>query len=213
MYKYGHAATPLDLMSYDEADEQPSIFLLHEGKRQTMLAVFNWTDKPRSHTFSPADLGLAPDHKFLGTDALSDMPPAVHSAAAFNFDSSDKSATITDQPPHSVRLIKIVDQSIAATPLQFTIDVASPIEAGKPAKLSVRNLDPGTPIVDFGWSFGDGTFEKGDVTGHTYTHAGNFTIGVTAVGVDGSTVTNTIPIQVTGAVSPDFHFDQNRRQQ
>ncbi len=213
MYKYGHAATPLDLMSYEDADEQPSIFVLHEGKRQTMLAVFNWTDQPRSHTFKPADLGLAHDHKYSGTDALSDMPPAVHSAAAFSFDSTNTSATLADQPPHSVRLIKILDQTIPATPLQFTIDVATPIEAGKPAKLSVRNLDPTIPIVDFGWSFGDGTFEKGDVTAHTYTHPGNFTVGVTAVGVDGSAITNTVPIEVTGAVSPDFHFDQNRRQQ
>jgi hypothetical protein len=211
MYKYGHAAVPLDLMSYDEADEQPSVFVLHEGRRQTMLAIFNWTESPRSHSFTAASLGLAPDHKYLATDALSTMPPAVASAAAFSFDPGMMTATLKDQPPHSVRLIKFIDQTVPATQLKFAIDGGSPALAGKPVKLAVRNLDPGNPIIDFGWSFGDGTFEKADSTSHTYTRAGTYTISVTAVGIDGSSLTETVPIEVTGAISPDFHPDQNRR--
>src|SRR5580704_2051252 len=70
MYKYGHAATPVDLMSYDEADEQPSVFVVHEGTRQTMLAVFNWTEKPRTHTFTAAQLGLRPEGSYAAIDAL-----------------------------------------------------------------------------------------------------------------------------------------------
>lgn len=211
MYKYGHAAVPLDLMSYDDADEQPSVFVLHEGRRQTIIAIFNWTETPRTHSFTAASLGLAPDHKYLATDALSTMPPAVASAAAFSFDPGMMAAVLKDQPPHSVRLIKFVDQTIPAAQLNFAIDGASPALAGKPVRLGVRNLDPGNPIIDFGWSFGDGTFEKGETADHTYTRAGTYTISVTAVGIDGSTLTETVPVEVTGAIRPDFHPGQNRR--
>ncbi|HYA26031.1 MAG TPA: glycoside hydrolase family 36 protein, partial [Terriglobales bacterium] len=60
MVRLRRAATPLDLMTYSADDEQPSIFLLHEDKRQSMLAVFNWTENPRSHEFKLEELGLTP---------------------------------------------------------------------------------------------------------------------------------------------------------
>lgn len=213
MYKYGHAATPVDLMSYAEADEQPSIFLLHEGKLQTILAVFNWTDAPRTHTFTAADLGLPADHKFFASDALSDAPAAVASAAQFGFDGAGSKATLQDQPPHSVRLIKIVDQSVPRAPLDFAIHVPPFALAGKAAKLSADERDPGSPVIEYLWNFGDGTSATGDSFDHAYTRAGTYTISVTGYGVDSATATREVTIQVTGEVSPDFHFDRNKRQQ
>jgi hypothetical protein len=213
MYKYGHAATPVDLMSYADADEQPSIFVLHEGKLQTMLAVFNWTEGPRTHTFTAADLGLPADHKLFASDALSDEPPNVASAAQFGFDGASSRATIQDQPPHSVRLIKIVDQSVPRAPLDFAIHVPPFALAGKAAKLSAEERDPGSPVIEYLWNFGDGTSSTGDSFDHTYTRAGTYTISVTGYGVDSSTATREVTIQVSGEVSPDFHFDQNKRQQ
>ena len=44
MVKLGRASLPLDLLTYTEKDEQPSIFLLREDQRQSILAVFNWTE-------------------------------------------------------------------------------------------------------------------------------------------------------------------------
>jgi len=38
MAQLGRASIPLDLMTYRREDEQPSVFLLHEDRRQTMLA-------------------------------------------------------------------------------------------------------------------------------------------------------------------------------
>ena len=41
--KLGRAAVPFDLLSYSVEDKEPSIVLLKEDGRQSMLAVFNWT--------------------------------------------------------------------------------------------------------------------------------------------------------------------------
>ncbi|HEX5481306.1 MAG TPA: glycoside hydrolase family 36 protein, partial [Terriglobia bacterium] len=64
MNRLGRAAIPLDLMTFDPADEQPSIFLLPEDRRQYMLAVFNFTEQPRSHSLTLADLRLGGHHQF-----------------------------------------------------------------------------------------------------------------------------------------------------
>ena len=58
MARLGRSSTPLDLMSYLPEDRQPSIFLLKESSRQTMLTIFNWTEKARTHTVTLASLGL-----------------------------------------------------------------------------------------------------------------------------------------------------------
>jgi len=58
MAKAGRASTPVDLMAYEPEDGQPSVFLLRQSPRQSILTVFNWTDEPRSHSLSLADLGV-----------------------------------------------------------------------------------------------------------------------------------------------------------
>src|SRR5262249_3522486 len=75
MVKLGKPAKPLDLMSFLPEDEQPSVFLLSEDERQSMLAVFNWTKAPRTHTFSLADLHLKSDHVYHLFDALNGDQP------------------------------------------------------------------------------------------------------------------------------------------
>ena len=39
MAKLGRAAVPLYLLTYADKDQQPSIFLLHEDQRQSILAA------------------------------------------------------------------------------------------------------------------------------------------------------------------------------
>ena len=70
MAKVGRASTPLDLMTYEPEDGQPSIFFLREDQRQAILTVFNWTNAVRSHTLRLADLGLPAGHTFAATDVL-----------------------------------------------------------------------------------------------------------------------------------------------
>jgi hypothetical protein len=100
MVSLGKAAVPLDLMDYRDQDGQPSIFLLHENRQQSVLAVFNWTTTPSSHSFTMAQLGLPSGHSCRAFDVLnSDAPVSV----------PDTGLQIENQPPHSVRVIKCID--------------------------------------------------------------------------------------------------------
>lgn len=101
------AATPVDLMSYSSQDGQPSIFLLRETNRQTMLAVFNWTDQPRSHQLSLADLGLPATGAYKAIDSLNQGRPVALTGGVLR---------LRNQPPRSVLLIKIIDTSVPASP-------------------------------------------------------------------------------------------------
>ncbi|HVT97732.1 MAG TPA: glycoside hydrolase family 36 protein, partial [Acidobacteriaceae bacterium] len=58
MARLGRASVPVDLMSYRPEDLEPSIFLLREDDRQTILTIFNWSEKPTTHDLTLAELGL-----------------------------------------------------------------------------------------------------------------------------------------------------------
>src|SRR5271156_1338790 len=64
MARLGRASVPTDLLSYSEKDRQPSIFLLQESPRQSILTVFNWTDAERSRAIDLAALGLKEAGKY-----------------------------------------------------------------------------------------------------------------------------------------------------
>jgi alpha-galactosidase len=107
MVNLRRAAIPLDLMSFSAQDEMPSVYLLREDAHQSILAVFNWTEGPRSHTFELSSLGLPQEHPYKASDVFNpDTPVAIVGA----------SLAISAQPPHSVKLIKIVDTSAPAAP-------------------------------------------------------------------------------------------------
>jgi len=101
--KLGRAAVPLDLLTYADEDEQPSVFLLHEDQRQSMLAVFNWTGQPNSHSFTVSDLKLPADHSYKSFDAFAQDEPLVMDHGTLR---------LNNQPAHTVKLIKIIDTSI-----------------------------------------------------------------------------------------------------
>ena len=102
----GRAATPVDLMSFSAEDEMPSVYFLQEDARQSIVAVFNFTEGPRSHTIELSDLGLPQGHHYEAYDVLNaDAPVAMEGA----------SLEIGPQDPHSVKLIKIVDTAVRAS--------------------------------------------------------------------------------------------------
>jgi len=82
MAKLGKASTPVDLLSYDAEDRQPSIFFLRQEPRQSILTVFNWTDRPRSHSLKLADYGLSGSRAFTAHDVLhgGSIVPVDHGA-------------------------------------------------------------------------------------------------------------------------------------
>src|ERR1700722_13225630 len=81
MAKVGRVHTPVDLMSYEPEDEQPSVFFLRQSNRQSMLTIFNWTNCARSHPLKLADLGLPAGHSFVATDVLAAEKEAGASVA------------------------------------------------------------------------------------------------------------------------------------
>lgn len=200
--RVGKAAVPLDLMTFQTEDEQPSVFFLREDKRQAMLAVFNWTEQPRSHQFTPAGLGLDGGHPFQAFDVLNQDAPVVLQGGALS---------LQNQAPHSVRLIKLVDSSVPASGPTVTAHVPANATAGEAITFSSDAAASGVPAVGYEWNFGDGTSAAGPKAAHTYSLSGTFTVHLTVAGVEGIETQKTFTITVTGYPNTTFNFKANRR--
>jgi alpha-galactosidase len=196
MARYGHAAKPLDLMSYSPEDEIPSVFLLRESKRQSILAVFNWTKKDRKHDFVFSDLFSDP-----GLAAHNTVSDVFGSGAVIASNSTSLSLNL---PPHSVRMVKIVDTSISASAPSVSVQAAEKIETGKPSAFSAKSAADGVPALSYHWDFGDGTSSEGSSITHSYTHTGSFTIHLTAQGIEGVPFEKSFVVSVTGTIDVTF---------
>ena len=201
MAQLGRASVPLDLMTFRHEDEQPSVFLLRQDRRQTMLAVFNWTDAPRSHSFL-GGISVFPRAPFRGVGCSRSQQPRCF---------SEESLELREQSPHSVRLIKVVDTAMPAGSPSLTINAPSSAEVAKPVTASVSCDPDGVPAFSYHWDFGDGTSAEGPQATHTYTMAGTYSIKISAEGADGIPANRTVSIGVTGAVDSRYHLMKNRR--
>jgi len=202
MVELRRAATPLDLMSFPMQDGMPSEYFLKEDARQSMLAVFNWTEVPRSHTLKLSDLGLAKGGHYEAYDALhSDAPVALENG----------SISIAHQPPHSVRLIKIIDTSVSAAAPSVTLKAPASVATGDVIKLQSVVAANSVPALSYHWDFGDGTTASGRVVSHAFTRAADYNVKLTVEGVDGLPAEKGMTIAVHGALKTAFHLDENRR--
>ena len=205
MSKVGQASTPLDLMTYEAEDGQPSIFLLREDQRQAILTVFNWTNTVRSHTLQLADLGLPAGHTFAATDVLDQNAAIALTSGAVQLE---------NQPPQSVRVIKLVDNNVAAAAPTVTAQVPAGANAGDTIVLSAISAQAeagGVPAVAYHWEFGDGTNADGAKVSHAYTRAGEFTIRLTVDGVDGVPANKNFSVKVIGNLKAHSNLIDNRR--
>ncbi|MGH9743385.1 MAG: PKD domain-containing protein [Candidatus Acidiferrum sp.] len=202
MAKLGRASTPLDLMTYEPEDEQPSIFFLRESPHQAILTVFNWTKSSRSHTLKLADLGLPSDHQFTALDVLNQNAPVML---------VDGAARIQDQAPESVRVIKIIDNSVPANAPTVAANVPSVVNAGETFQVSAQTEPDGVPAVNYVWDFGDGTGADGPKVSHTYTRAADFTIRLTVQSIDGRQALQNFSVKVTGNLHAYPNLLDNRR--
>jgi len=186
--KLGRAAFPVDLLSYRSEDEEPSIFLLREDARQSVVAVFNWTEKQSSHRFSFADLKLAAGRTYQFTDIFDSQRTVPVSGDALQL----------EQPGHSVQLVKIIDTAVPAAAPSITLDVPDHAKAWADIKLSANADANGVPALSYRWDFGDGTSEEGRQVSHAYTKSGKFTIKLKVDGVDGVEAEKQAAIAVDG---------------
>jgi hypothetical protein len=205
MAKVGRASTPLDLMTYQPEDEQPSIFFLREDQRQAILTVFNWTNTVRSHTLTLTDLGLPAGHTFAATDVLNQNETVTLVGGAVRLE---------NQPPQSVRVIKLIDNSISEAAPTVTAQVPAVANTGKTITLSALSTQAeagGVPAVAYHWDLGDGTSADSPKVSHAYTRAGEFTIGLTVDGVDGVAAHENFTVKVSGNLRAHSNLTDNRR--
>ena len=191
MVKLGKAALPLDLLTYRHEDEQPGIFLLREDSRQAMLAVFNWTEHPNSHTLSFSDLALSPGHHYRVVDVFR---PEQQLA----FDSTG--LRINNQPAHSVTLLKILDESIAAQPPSITAQVPATGKVSEDLGFAAAASKNSVPALAYHWDFGDGVLTDGATVTHTYTYAGSFRVHLRIEGVDGVSFEENYPVTISDSM-------------
>jgi alpha-galactosidase len=200
MARLGHASRPLDLMNYTPEDGMPSIFVLQESKRQAILTVFNWTEKPAEHRFDLVrDLGL----KLQGHNQILDVfSPAT--PIGTNLDTID-----LQLPLHSVKVLKIIDTSIPV--VAPTVNVHSPdiAKAGETVTFSAEADPAGVPAIAYRWDFGDGTSAEGASVSHAYTHSGDFTVRLLAKGLDGLSFEKSMPLKVASKI--ETRFDPSRK--
>jgi hypothetical protein len=156
MIRLGKASVPVDLMNYESEDEQPSIFLLKESARQSILTVFNWTDKDRAHLLHLDAIALSATGRYTITDVL---------------DKNDSLSVRNGElslhlPPHSVRVLKIVDEDISVSAPTVATDHPSNGNAGDTLAFSARDQDD-NPVLSYQWDFGDGVTLEGKSVSHT----------------------------------------------
>jgi alpha-galactosidase len=202
MAKAGRASTPVDLMTYEPEDGQPSIFLLRQTPRQTILTVFNWTDKPRTHALNLRDLGLS---------ASSTMAATAVMDSNGNFVLEGDAIRIENQPPQSAMVIKLVDTAVAKAAPTVTAQVPPKSKAGETIAFSARVDSGGVPALHYHWDFGDGTTSEGSKVTHCYTRAADFTVQLTVDGPDDVPYEQKFSIAVTGELKPTPQLRANRR--
>ena len=202
MVRLGKASVPLDLMSYSAEDQQPSIFLLKEDRRQSILTIFNWTKKQRDHTIDLGQLGLPASGKYTVLQVFSKKAMPMPSTGVLTI----------QQPPHSVRMLKIIDDSVAPAAPKLKVSHPSNGKAGVTLDFGAANIG-GDPVVSYRWQFGDGVSVVGNSARHTYTEAGSYTVHLTATALSGLTAQRDFQVQISGHMSTTFNPKDFRRYQ
>jgi hypothetical protein len=200
MARLGRASVPTDLLSYSEKDRQPSIFLLQESPRQSILTVFNWTDAARSRAIDLAALGLKEAGKYRIVEVFGGLNCCSASAQTIDL----------VQKPHSVRVLKLIDESVPPADPAIEIRAATTSQAGESVDFSAAASSSAAPVLACHWDFGDGSSMDGMKVTHAFTHAGNYVVQVTATGLGATTMRKALSVSVSGEVST--LFDPGRKQ-
>ena len=200
MIRLGRASKPVDLMSYAPSDGQPSIFYLDESNRQSILTVFNWTEHTTDHTVRLEDLGLSTADHYILADVLEDKP----------FAQSAPGEVHIELAPHSVRVLKIINQAAQIQVPAVTVDHPAEGTTGDPVVFSAKQLN-GDPILTYHWSFGDGVQLEGPHASHAWTEPGDYEVQLTVNGLDHTHVEQSFRVHVAGSMSTVFTPNLNKR--
>jgi hypothetical protein len=194
MARLGHSSLPVDLMTYEQADKQPSVFLLKEDKRQSILTIFNWTEEERTRSIDFKALGLKELGAYQITEVFDDKPCCDASSEKMNF----------VEPPHSVRMYKLIDKSAAPVAPAFEVHAEASAKAGETIDFSAEGTSVDEPVLTYHWDFGDGVTLDGMNVKHTYTKSGAYSVQVNAMGIDAVANSKTVAVSVSGTIPTRF---------
>ena len=124
---------------------------------------------------------------------------------------SRETLRLDDQPAHSVKLVKIIDTSIPVAAPSIVFQVTTQAKIGEEITFSSIVSKDGVPALAYHWDFGDGTSAQGASVTHSYTHAGTFTIHLTAEGIEGVSFAKDFSVSVTGTFDTIFRPDLYQR--
>jgi plastocyanin len=207
MARLGRSSIPMDLMSYAAPDRQPSIFLLKESERQSILVIFNWTDAERTRAIDFAALGLKEPGRYRMVDVFGEPNGKANCCMG-----SGQSLEFSEKA-HSVRVLKLIDESVPPVEPRVEIHAATRVKAGESVDFGVTPSSTATPVLTCHWDFGDGSGSDGKSVTHAFTHAGDYAVKVTAAGLGATTSRQTITVSVSGEVSTQFDQRQKLRPQ
>lgn len=194
MARLGRSSTPVDLMTYATSDAQPSVFLLNENNRQSMLTVFNWTEAELKRTIRFTDAGLKEPGKYRITEVFGDKSCCDTSGDAISL----------VQPAHSVRMFKLIEDGVQAAPPAFEVHSAAEAKAGETMTFSAEGVSGEEPVLTCHWEFGDGSTHDGMKAQHAYTQSSEYTVRVTATGLEASTSSKTFIVKISGNIATRF---------
>ena len=194
MARLGHASIPVDLMTYTAGDAQPSIFLLKENNRQSILTVFNWTEGELKRNLRFVDLGLKDPGKYQIAEVFGEESCCSSSGDAVNF----------VQPARSVRMFKLIESDVQPSPPAFEVHSAKEAKAGETITFIADNVSDGEPVYSCHWEFGDGSTQDGLKVQHAYTQSGDYKVRATATGLAASTSSKTSTVKIAGNIATRF---------
>jgi chitodextrinase len=108
-------------------------------------------------------------------------------------------------------VLKIINNAVSERPPSIHAQHPSSANAGETVELAAHLANPDIAAVSYQWDFGDGVILHGAEVSHAYTHTGNYTVKLTAIGLDGLKGEDTFHFPVTGSVSTRFIPGENRR--
>jgi hypothetical protein len=201
MARLGRASTPVDLMTYAPTDKQPSVFLLKENERQSIVTIFNWTDGELKRTINFTGLGLKEPGKYRIVEALGDQGCCSSTSDSINL----------IQKPHSVQVLKLIDESVPAIQPPFEIRSETGARAGETLTFRAVASSAQAPVLTCHWDFADGSSVDGMEVQHAFTHSGEYDVHATATGLDATTNRKSFTVSISGDVSTRFEQSEKRR--
>ena len=194
MARLGRASTPTDLMTYTASDLQPSVFLLKEDNRQSILTIFNWTEGELKRAIDLKSLGLKEAGQYQITEVFGDQSCCSNSSNTIDL----------VQPAHSVRMFKLIDNAVPVTAPVFEAHAAAAGKSGETLAFSAKGVPAEAPVLTCRWEFGDGTTQEGMNVHHAYTQPGEYHVHVTATGLGATTNSKTLTVSVSGNIATRF---------